>query len=373
MKKIKIFVILLFSILIISGCSCTSSMCSQEDLNNIRINIENKYKNDEEYKIKLREEAIAKDITSEEDIEKYVNQKIEKKIEDEYNNHPKACLTTENMDDPDSGANISAKSWKGAFKEGLLEGLIVFPISWLLITFTNLFGGGGGAKILSIIVTTLIIRILMLLLTFKSQVQTQRLQSIQGEVSEISNKLKDPNLSQSEKSRLSMKLMEIYKKNNINPIASLIPTFVSLPIFLSVWSAVSQTLVIRTGTFVGIELGATVSSQVFGLNVGAIVLFLLMAGTQILSMKMPNIIRNKTANYKNKKQIEEANKQMSMMSNVMIIMILITGFVLPSALAVYWTVGAVFSIIQTIIFQNPKIKDKLSMIGNRKKKAKVVE
>lgn len=372
MKKIKLIAILLFSILTISGCSCTSSMCSQEDLNNIKINIENKY-NNEEYKVKLREEALSKDITSEQDIEKYVTQKIEKKIEEEYNNHPKACLTTINMEDPNSGANIGAKSWKGAFKEGLLEGLIVFPISWLLITFTNLFGGGGGAKILSIVITTLIIRLLMLLFTFKSQVQTQRLQSIQGEVSEISNKLKDPNLSQSEKSRLSMKLMEIYKKNNINPLASLIPTFISLPIFLSVWSAVSQTLVIRTGSFAKIDLGATVSSQVFGLNIGAILLFLLMAGTQILSMKMPNIIRSRTANYKNKKQIEDANKQMSTMSNVMIIMILITGFVLPSALAIYWTVGAVFSIIQTIVFQNPKIKDKLSMIGNRKKKAKVVE
>lgn len=373
MRKIKYIVVLLFSILMISGCSCTSSMCSEEDLTAIKTSIEEKWNNNEEYKTQLREKAIMENITDESLIEDYIKQNIEKKIEDEYNNHPKACLTNTEMEDPDTGATISKKTWKGAFKEGLLEGLIVYPISWLLITFANLFGNSGGGQILSIIVTTIIIRLFMLLLTFKSQVQNQKLQSIQVEVSEISNKLKDPNLSQAEKSRLSMKVMEIYQKNGINPLSSMIPTLVSFPIFLSVWSAVSQTLVIRTGDFLGLSLGASVSTQILDLNVAAILLFILMAGSQILSMKMPNIIRTKQANYKNKEQVKSTNKEMSMMTNIMLIMILLTGIVLPSALAIYWTVGAVFSIIQTIVFQNNKVKEKLSNIGNRKKKAKVIQ
>jgi membrane protein insertase Oxa1/YidC/SpoIIIJ len=64
---------------------------------------------------------------------------------------------------------------------------------------------------------------------------------------------------------------------------------------------------------------------------------------------------------------------MKTMMNLMIVLILITGFSLPAAIAVYWTVGAVFNIIQTIVFQNSKVKEKLSNIGNRKKKAKVVQ
>lgn len=373
MKKLKIFVVLLFSILIVSGCSCTSSMCTEEDITRIETSIKEKWNNNEEYKATLREEAITKNITDAAEQENYIRQNLDKKIRDEINNHPKACLTTTEMVDPDSGATITRKSWGDAWKEGLLEGLIVYPISWLLISFAKLFGGNGVAQILSIIITTIIIRTLMLLMTFKSQVQTQRLQAIQPEMAAISNKLRDPNLSQAEKSRLSMKMMEIYKKNNINPFASLIPTLVSMPIFLSVWSAVNQTLVIRTGDFLGLNLGQAVSSQVFDLNIAAILLFVLMTGAQIISMKLPTIIRNRKINYKNRDQVKEADKQMSMTTNIMLVMILITGFLLPSALAVYWTVGALFSIAQTLIFQNEKVKEKLSTLGNRKKKAKVVQ
>lgn len=373
MRKIKIFVVLLFSILLVSGCSCTSSMCNKEDLEQIKISITEKWESNDEYKTELREQAITKNITDETEIEEYINQNIENKINEEYKNHPKACLTTSEMTDPDSGATISKKSWGKAWKEGLLEGLVVFPISWLLISFVKLFGGSGLAQVLSIVVTTIIIRVLMLLMTFKSQIQTQKMQSIQPQMAEISNKLRNPNLSQAEKNRLQMKMIEIYQKNGINPFASIVPMLVSMPIFLSVWSAVNQTLVIRTGDFLGLNLGHSVSTQVFGLNIAAIILFILMTAAQILSMKMPNIIRNKQANYKNKEQIKESNKQMSTTMNIMLVMIVITGFLLPSALAIYWTIGAVISIVQTIVFQHPKVKEKLSGLGNRKKKAKVIQ
>lgn len=372
MKKLKVIIVLFFAVLMVSGCSCSQTMCSEEDNVAIKEAIKEKWNNNEEYKATLREEAITKNINDEKEIQKYIDQNIQNKIDSEYKSHPKACITMNDMEDPSSGAIIKGKTWKDAFKQGLLEGLIVYPISWLLVSFTNLFGSSGVAKVLAIVVTTIIIRLLMLAITFKSQVQTQKMQSIQAEITEISNKLKDPNITQAEKNRLSMKVMEIYKKNGINPLASLLPTIISLPIFLSVWSAVSQTLVIRTGKVLGLTLGQAVSTQVFNLNITAILLFLLMTGSQILSMKIPNIIRLKQASYKDKEKIKEANKQTSLMMNIMLVMILITGFLLPSALAIYWTVGAIFSIVQTIIFQSPKVKEKLYNLGNRKKKAKVV-
>jgi membrane protein insertase Oxa1/YidC/SpoIIIJ len=59
--------------------------------------------------------------------------------------------------------------------------------------------------------------------------------------------------------------------------------------------------------------------------------------------------------------------------NIMMVMIIITGFMLPAAIAVYWTVGAVFTILQTLVFQSEFVKSKLNAFGNRKKKAKVVK
>jgi hypothetical protein len=81
-----------------------------------------------------------------------------------------------------------------------------------------------------------------------------------------------------------------------------------VPIFLSVWSAVSQTMIIRQGSFLGIELGANVSTQVFSLNIGAIILFILMSGLQIFSMKLPNIIRKRHESYKTKQLDDRVKK-----------------------------------------------------------------
>jgi YidC/Oxa1 family membrane protein insertase len=375
-KKIIVFVVLLFSMFSASGCSCTESMCSKSDLKAIKTSIEEKWKNDDQYIAKLEEEAMTKDFTDPQEIQNYINQNIEKKIEDEYKKHPKACLTTEDMVDPDSGAKISSKSWKYAFKKGLLEGLIVYPISLLLTSFTTMFGGDGTSKILAIAVTTIIIKCFMLLITFKQQIQSSKMQAFQAEFSEIQKKMSDPHITQNEKMRLQAKVAEIYKKHGINPLSMLISPFISMPIFLAVWSAVNETLAIRSGEFLNIELGVSVSTQVLSFNIGAIILFLLMAALQILSMNMPNILRKRQMqkqSYKDKVASENANNQMKTMMNLMIVLILITGFSLPAAIAVYWTVGAVFNIIQTIVFQNSKVKEKLSNIGNRKKKAKVVQ
>jgi len=373
MKRKSIIIIILFFALFMGGCSCNKSMCKKGDLEAIKQSITEKWENDEQYKIKLQEEALSKDISDPDEIEKYVNQKIQKKIESEYSDHPKACMTTEKMTDPDSGAAISSKSWKDAFKTGLLEGLIVYPISWLLISFSSLFGGNGVAKVLSITLTTILIKCFMLLVTFKQQVQMQRLQSIQGELNEISVKIKNPSLSQNERTRLQMKMLDLYKKNGINPFGAFIPQLISFPILLSVWAAVNQTLIIRSGTFFGIELGHSISNQFFDFNIGAILLFALFATIQVLSMKLPNILRKKYETYKTKNNPSATDNQMKTMMNVMIVMIIVTGFMFPAALVIYWLIGGLFAMAQTLVFQNPKVKEKISNLGNRKKKAKVVK
>ena len=39
-KMIKILTVLLFGVLIATGCSCTNSMCTEQDLSNIKAQIE---------------------------------------------------------------------------------------------------------------------------------------------------------------------------------------------------------------------------------------------------------------------------------------------------------------------------------------------
>ena len=49
--------------------------------------------------------------------------------------------------------------------------------------------------------------------------------------------------------------------------------------------------------------------------------------------------------------VDKNQSQMKMMSNVMLIMIIVMGISLPSAMGVYWLVSALISIIQTLITQ----------------------
>jgi membrane protein insertase Oxa1/YidC/SpoIIIJ len=98
-----------------------------------------------------------------------------------------------------------------------------------------------------------------------------------------------------------------------------------------------------------------------------------MTGFQILSMKLPNILRKMKADYKTKDKVQNMEGQMKGMMNFMLIMVIFTGFMLPAALAIYWTIGSVFMILQTLVFQSDKAKAKLNSLANRKKKAKVVQ
>jgi YidC/Oxa1 family membrane protein insertase len=293
-----------------------------------------------------------------------------------YEKHPKACLVTTEESDPSTGAILEKKTWGDAWKTGLLEGLIVYPIAWLLSSLTNAFGGGGVSQLFAILITVVIIRAAMLVMNFKGQISTIKMQSVQGEMSKISSKLRDPNLSQQERQALSMKMMEIYKKNDIHPFSTFITTFISFPIFIAVWAAMNQTVAIRRGTLLGLNFGEAVNSQIFSGNIAAIVLFLLMISGQIVSMKLSAWIKiykekKKNPNYQ-KPSKGETEKNMNIMMTVMIVMITMSGFLLPAALVIYWFLGSVFTILQTLVFSTDFVNKKLNNVANRKKKAKVI-
>ena len=424
----------IFTISVASGCSCscTSSMCSENDIANIKKQIEKNniegwrnsatlagitvesedYKRyaeakvdelfaetdcgkseecsvtDEATKIKADIKAshnnewlnALEELAPEEEgyiatrTEAFKNY-VDEMVESEYSKHAKACLVIHEDIDPATGAKLEAKTWGDAWNQGLLEGLIVYPISWLLSSLTDSFGGNGIAQLLAILIAVIIIRVLMLVLNFRGQLSTIKLQSIQGEISGISEKLKDPNLTQGEKQALSMKMMDIYKKNNINPFSTIISQFISFPIFIAVWAAMNQTLAIRKGTLLGMQLGTAINSQVFAGNIASIVLFVLMIAGQIVSMRLPIWLRKRKQknNPKEKNKSENSTeKQMNMMMTFMIVLVIASGFVLPAALIVYWLFGSLFSILQTWAFSSEFVTSKLNKLANRKKKAKVV-
>ena len=274
------------------------------------------------------------------------------------------------------GVTFEKKDWGYAWKKGFLEGLLIFPIGWLTDTFINGFKnmgmGGGVPQLLAIFLVTFIIRSLWLLVTFRNTRNQAKMQALQPEMAKIQNKYPNANKNQYEKQQMAAEMNRLYKKNKVNPFSTIIIMFFQFPLFICVWSAFQGLSSLTNDTFLKLHLSDTISGVLFnganwanGSAFTALGLFLVMAATQIVSMLLPQWIqkqkRKKIATLgKNPAQKEQQSKT-KMFTYMMTAMVLFMGFTLVSALGVYWIVGAIFQICQTLIFEK---------INNRKGKKK---
>lgn len=299
-----------------------------------------------------------------------------------YSSSYRTCLTTKedkygSYGYDSTGVYIDAKDWGYAWGKGFFEGLLVYPIGWLIDQIVSGFRGtgvsAGGAALLGIIFVTIIIRSIMLLATIKSTTSNAKMTELQPEIQKIQNKYPNSNTSQTEKQRMAEEMQRLYKKNKINPFSSILVMIVQFPVFICVWGALSGASAITNGSVLGLSLSLGIKDVIFNASnwtavggysaVTAFILFLLMGGAQTVSMLLPQWIQKARAKKvaklgKNPAQ-QQQNTSMKIFTYVMLAMILIMGFSLVSAMGIYWFVGAVFSIGQTLITQ---------LITNKKQK-----
>jgi len=264
------------------------------------------------------------------------------------------CLTTDkDVKEPVSGAVIEPKTWKFAWQKGPLQGLITYPISFGLIFFTELIGATGVGQIISILLVTIIVRLIITAFTFKTTMQQQKMTLIQSEMNAIQVKYQGKT-DQVSKQKMSQEMMKLYQKYDIHPFKSLLMPFISMPVFLCVYHAVNNTSILKSGTVFGVNLGDSMSVGITSGRWFAIVLFLLMVAFQYASMKLPQWIQK----YKLKKsgrrpdpRIAQTQKQTNIMTTVFFVMIVVMGFMLPTAMTVYWIASSLVSVAQTLISQ----------------------
>jgi len=275
-----------------------------------------------------------------------------------YTNY-RACIAIEDGNyGPTEQYFFHAKTWGYAFERGLIEGLFVYPVAWLLETFAVMFGVAGWGQVLSILLTTIIVRGVLMAATFKSTLGTQKMSLLQPELAKIQAKYPNSKTNQYEKQRLAQEQMDLYKRNGVSPFSQILVMFLQFPIFIAVWGAMTGSAILATGSFLGLNLNQSVGSAITGtLFVGgwwtAIILFILMGASQFVAMKLPTWLQKKDMKKVGKTMVNPAadsqQKQMKLMSNVMLIMIIVMGFSLPSAMGIYWFIGALISVAQTFI------------------------
>lgn len=288
-------------------------------------------------------------------------------------NSQRSCISTQNGyfghfgNSSSWSAPIEKKTWGYAWKKGFFEGLIVFPVSYLVDSIAYGIDPGltGLGQVLSIVIVTIIVRAVILALTFKSTLDQQRTQAIQPQLAKIQAKYPNSNTNKDEAQRLQQEQMALYKRNKINPMSMLLTLIIQFPVFICVWGAMQGSAALASGSFLNLRLSDTISSVLMNFSSNwyanqtgwwtALVLFLMMAGFQILAMMLPRWMNDKKIKKLPKTTANPAQDKnggnMKMMSWVMVIFTIIMGFALPAAMGLYWAVGALISMAQTFIMQ----------------------
>lgn len=257
---------------------------------------------------------------------------------------------------------ISGKGWGEAFsKYGFIEGLLVYPIGWLVYTFANSFGATGAnawGQILAIFLTTLIVRLLIVLLSVGSQSSQSKMTELQPQIQALQAKYPNSQTNQAEQQQLAQETMALYKKNKIHPFRQILVLIIQFPIFIAVWSALQGSAILTRGSIFGLSL-STITQTAMGSHSAetpfAIVLFVIMAISQFFASMLPMWMQN----WKKKQMVGTTIKvqedqggmgsMMKWMPIIMMVFVIIMGLQLPAAMAIYWIFGALISIFQTII------------------------
>jgi YidC/Oxa1 family membrane protein insertase len=115
------------------------------------------------------------------------------------------------------------------------------PIFWLLHELNKIIGNMGWA----IIGLTLIIKAVLFPLAYKSYVSMAKMKELQPQMEKLKEAAGD------DRQKMQQGMMELYKKEKVNPAAGCLPILMQIPIFFSLYKVIFVTIELRQAPFFG--------------------------------------------------------------------------------------------------------------------------
>lgn len=267
-------------------------------------------------------------------------------------------------------------------------------LRWIY-SFSNNFG-------VAVIIFTVLIRVVLLPLTVKQQKSMAHMQKIQPLLSEIQKKYKN------DKEKLNEETMKLYKEYNVNPMGGCLPLLIQMPVLIAVYSVIqnpityilkqapskevltilcdqlraikspdtqlnvvafvssniekAKEVVLSIGSdfdvtklfinfdFLGINLGLTPS--IAKDNYTLLIIPILGALTTFLSTK-----------FTQKQTSNQQSEQATQMQTMQMIFPFMTGYfcyILPAAMGLYWIIGNLLQIAQSLTLDKYILKKETS-------------
>ncbi len=134
---------------------------------------------------------------------------------------------------------------------------ITKPMFWLLHNLNVMIGNMG----LAIIALTFIVKAVLFPLAYKSYASMARMKELQPEMEKLKERAGD------DREAMQKGMMELYKKNKVNPASGCLPILLQIPIFFSLYKVIFVTLELRHAPFFGWirDLSAPDTTSIFNL------------------------------------------------------------------------------------------------------------
>ena len=122
-----------------------------------------------------------------------------------------------------------------------LWGVIALPFLRALKLFYRVAPNYGVA----IILLTVVVRLITLPMGIKGQRSMMKMQRLQPQVERIREKFKD------DQERLNKEMVELYKRNHVNPLGGCLPMVIQFPVFIGLYEALLNAIELRHAPFIG--------------------------------------------------------------------------------------------------------------------------
>ena len=237
--------------------------------------------------------------------------------------------------EPNSQATTSATFYVGPKNQDALEKIdenldltidygflfmISQPLFWLLITIQSFVINWG----VTIIIITLIVKGGMYPLTKAQYTSMAKMRALQPKINQLKERFGD------DRQKMSQGMMELYKKEKVNPAGGCLPLIIQMPIFLALYWVFLESVELRHATF-GLWIQDLSAQDPY------YILPVLMGISMFIMQKLQPMT------------VQDPMQQKIM--QYMPVMFTVFFFWFPSGLVLYWLVSNVISIVQMkIIF-----------------------
>jgi YidC/Oxa1 family membrane protein insertase len=191
---------------------------------------------------------------------------------------------------------------------------------------------------MDIILLTVLIKLILAPLTHKSFVSMKQMQKLQPQMERLKEKYKD------NKEALNKEIMELYRRNKVNPFGGCLPMLLQFPVFIGLYNALLTPIELRHAPFLWIkDLSRpdweSLPLDAFGWHFGIPILTLLMGASMFLQQWMTP-------------SAGDPNQRRMMLMMPLIFTFMFINF--PSGLTIYWLVNNLLSIAQQYLINRMK-------------------